>query len=262
MPASRGAAALGSVWLAFAMGSEAQAGAWPRERGEELLIVTGSWHRLESPHDGADLFKREAAVYGEYGLTRRITLVGRFAVQDFREQIRSGDQAIEITYSTFGGSEAGARVHLAARGRWCASGQLVATLPSAGENRTNAEHGTGGGDIDLRALIGRSIGEAGFAEVQFGLRERDGEGGSEVRFDTAFGWELNSQMRLHLQTYSVWSHELDTERLREFSGHRAQVSLLASLGRGRYAQFGVMGTVRAHDMADETAATIGIWQQF
>ncbi|TGY89629.1 hypothetical protein E5163_00330 [Marinicauda algicola] len=262
MPASRAAAALGGVCLALATGASAQAGAWPRERGESLLIVTGSWHRLAAPQDGAVLFKREAAIYGEYGATGRITLVGRFALQDFREEIRTDDTALAVTYATFGGSEAGARVHLARLGRWCASGQLLVTLPSAGENRTNAEHGTGGGDVDLRALVGRSIGEAGFAEIQLGLREREGEGGSEVRFDTAFGWELNSRLRLHLQTYSVWSHELDTTRLRDFSGHRAQVSVLASLGGGRYAQLGVMSTVRAHDMADEAAAIIGVWQQF
>lgn len=262
MPVWRLLAGLAALPLALGVSAAASAGAWPRERGDELLILTGSWHRLDSPHDGSRLYKREVAVYGEYGLTGRMTLVGRFAFQNLREQIRAGGKEIELAYATFGGSEAGVRIHAFSRGRWSGSGQVVMTLPSAGENRTNAEHGAGGGDVELRGLLGRSIGREGFGEVQLALRERDGEGGSEIRFDTALGWQFNRRIRVHLQTYSVWSHELDTTRLHDFSGHRAQLSLLTPLGAGRYAQLGAMTTVRAHDMADEFAITAGVWHRF
>lgn len=262
MPAKCRSGILGAAALLFGLGEAAQAGAWPREKGDELLIVTAAWHRLDAPYDGDRLYKREAAFYGEYGLTDRITLVGRIAFQDFRQQIRAGDKALELTYTTFGGSEAGARLHLFDHRRWSGSGQVVMTLPSAGENRTNAEHGAGGGDLELRGLLGRSIGREGFAEAQIALRERDGEGGSEMRFDTALGWQASALFRVHLQTYSVWSHELDTTRLHDFSGHRVQLSLLASLGDRRYAQIGAMRTVRAHGMAEETAILAGVWHRF
>lgn len=255
-------AVFGAALAASVLAGAAEAGAWPQKPGDELLIVTASWHRLDAAHDGARLHKREAAFYGEYGLTQRFTLVGRVAFQDFRQEVRAGDKSLKLAFSTIGGSELGVRAHLVAHERWSGSLQLSSTLPSPGENRPNSARGDGGGDVEVRALLGRSIGRDGFGEIQLALREREGEDGNEIRIDTAFGWPLTDLFRMHVQTYSVWSNEIDTTRFEPFSGHRVELSLLASLGQGRYAQFGALTTVREDNMAEEFALMAGVWHRF
>lgn len=270
MPGSRLAAIVSALAVLFTVHGRAEAGAWAQKRGEGLIISTLSWHELAAPGDRAILHKQEAALYGEYGLTSRITLVGRFALQGFTEepapdsaQAKSGKSkpAASALYA-IGGSELGARLALFEHERWAGAVQIVSTLPSAGENRNNAQPGEGGGDIDARLLLGRAIGEAGFAEFQLGYRERGEDADGEVRLDTAFGWPVTGRVSAHLQTYSVWSSGVDITRFREFSGHRLQLSLIADLGRGRYAQLGAISTVRAHQMAEENAVLAAIWQRF
>lgn len=250
----------------------AEAGAWAQKRGDALLITTYSLHTLSPPGARAGIRKQEAALYGEYGLTGRITLVGRFALQAFEEdrepaatassQTGKAGKPARATFSAIGGSEAGVRIAVFEGQRWAGAVQLVSTLQSAGENRNNARPGEGGGDLDMRVLLGRAIGQAGFAEVQLGYRERGGDADGEVRLDTAFGWPVTNRLTAHLQTYSMWSSGVDTTRFRSFSGHRVQVSLIADLGRNRYGQLGMLSTVRAHGMAEESAILAGIWQRF
>ena len=61
----------------------AHAGAWTREKGDGLAIFALSLHELLPADDlaGLDRLKGETSLYLEYGLTDRITLVGRAAWQ-------------------------------------------------------------------------------------------------------------------------------------------------------------------------------------
>jgi hypothetical protein len=67
-----------AVLAAVAPAEPADAGAWPRDPGEAFVSLEGA---VETGRDGPDA---DASVYGEYGLSRRVTLVGRFTSADDR----------------------------------------------------------------------------------------------------------------------------------------------------------------------------------
>ena len=54
----------------------AHAGAWPREPGAAFLSARTD---LERSRDGGDL---SGEIYGEYGLTKRVTLIGQLSNSD------------------------------------------------------------------------------------------------------------------------------------------------------------------------------------
>lgn len=78
--------ALALAGLLAISGGPAHAGAWTREKGEGLAIFGLSIHQLlpSENYDGFNRVKNEASLYAEYGLSDRITLVGRLAWQSMQ----------------------------------------------------------------------------------------------------------------------------------------------------------------------------------
>jgi hypothetical protein len=77
-PAPRPAGRLLTVLLVLALGlaadpRPAEAGAWPRPVGKTFLSLRRDWER------SGDGRERSTSVYGEYGLTERVTLGGRWS---------------------------------------------------------------------------------------------------------------------------------------------------------------------------------------
>ncbi|XBQ16059.1 MAG: hypothetical protein ABL308_14025 [Oceanicaulis sp.] len=247
-------------------GGAAAAQGWTREAGEGLAITAVGLHRLDT-EAGPDLLKTEYSLYLEYGLTDRITLIGRGALQE----MRSGEITISLDPDApssiatpaygLGGLEAGARVRLARRGPWSFAVQGAAGLPGSGENGTNLHFGEGEGDIDLRLQAGRSFGSRGFAAGSAGWRNRRGEPVDEVRLDLACGRRYG-EVWIYLQTYSVWSDGSAPGPIGRYSGHRAQISLAYPISRRARIQFSGLTTVLSDGMAEERAFGIALWRKF
>lgn len=250
--------------LALLLTVPACAGAWTQKRGDQIYVLTAGWHALD-PADGPALFKKqEIALYAELGLTDRITVYGRLARQTVTRDVWSEAEQdmVVVTQSALGGNEAGVRVGLFQRRSWASAIQVGTTFESPGENVSNAGLGQGGGDLEIRAMAGRSLPRQGFAEAQLAWRERSLEERSEVRLDLTAAYPVNGYLDVMAQTFSVWSADTDPARYRSFSGHRAQVSLLADGGPGRLYQLGVLATVARDGMADERALILGVSQRF
>ena len=137
--------------LTAALPADARAGAWTQKRGEGVLLTGYSTHWLTAP-GGTALRKSEVSFFSELGLTSRVTLVGRFALQSLTETRAAPDDVADEAFSNalvaLGGSEAGLRVKLYEQGPWAVSAQLSRTFESGGENRNNQRFGTGGGDVE------------------------------------------------------------------------------------------------------------------
>ena len=71
---------------ALMLARAAHAGAWTQEKSEGLLILGVSIHELlpAAGYDAFDRLKGELSVYGEYGLSDRVTVVGRAAWQSMQ----------------------------------------------------------------------------------------------------------------------------------------------------------------------------------
>ena len=249
--------------------SSALAGAWTREKGDELLITTFGVHVLEDSSGAGRLEKQEYALYGEYGLFDGVTLIGRLGLQNLTESrsinLAGGSaQSVPLSQHAFGagGIELGSRVRLMERGPWVISTQAVIGVPGAGENANNLRFGDGGGDIDLRLQVGRSIGDNGFISVAQGWRNRRGLSSDEWRLDVTTGRRLANGIEVHAQTYSVISESGGLMGEGRYQGHRAQISALLPVSRRIKVQFSVLSTVYARDLADERALIIGAWRKF
>lgn len=79
------AIATAALWAALCS-APSFAGAWTRDKGDGLLILGLSLHELlpAQGYDAFDRLKAEVSVYGEYGFTDRLTLVGRAAWQSMQ----------------------------------------------------------------------------------------------------------------------------------------------------------------------------------
>ena len=237
----------------------AEAGAWTRDGGETLLISATALHRLDLALD-TTLIKHELSWYVEHGVTDDVTLVGRVAFQNIDGATVARDEVRQIALRDFSSSELAARVSLMRQGRWALSGQALVTFRGPGENWNNSEFGEGGGDVEARLLLGRSVGETGFIDAGLAHRWRDERVGDEIRFDVAAGAELLWETELIVQSYAIWSGGPPHEE--GHYNHRVQLSIVRPLGRRSSVQVGALGTLSAHRMAEERAISVSIWRRF
>ena len=273
---SKEMAAAAVLTLAIVMGAglsaPVHAGAWTKRQHEGLFITGMGLHWLEPTNaDGPpNRLKREAFLYFEYGLTGRITLQGRGAYQEMRDltalqalpdKLKKKPVRTGRIQTGFGGLEFGARLRLIEAGRWASSFQLVAGIPGSGENWNNASFGVGGGDLDARLQIGRSVGDHGFFEVGFGMRARRDVMSDEFRLDMSAGCAFLLGTELMVQTYSVWGLGAAPGQP-AYSGHRLQVSWLAPI-RGRHSvQLSALTTLAHDQMSREMAVMAALWSRF
>jgi hypothetical protein len=160
-----------------------------------------------------------------------------------------------------GGLELGARLRLIESGRWTSSLQVVAGIPGSGENWINEGFGVGGGDVDARLQIGRSVGAQGFFEIGFGLRARRGDTADELRLDMTAGCDFVLGTELMVQTYSVWALDASPGRP-AFSGHRLQASWLLPITDHQSFQLSALTTLAENQMSRETAVMAALWSRF
>lgn len=245
--------------------SPALAGAWPLYRGDTLLILSLGHNQLLDSKTGLDLRRAELAAYFEYGLHDRVTLVGRASLQSIPGggpvvKTKKG-QIRKSALTGFQNLELGARGLVWRSERWAVSAQLSAVWQTSPAQLASQPLAFDQTDLDGRVLIGRSIGDRGFIEVQAGWRERLDQAGSESRVDVTAGARLFGEVHAMVQTYSVWS----TRRTRIFetySGHRVQASIQWPLNRGGEIQLSVLSTIAAERMAEERAVMASIWRAF
>lgn len=266
--------AAGLAGLAGLVSASAEAGAWTRPKGEGLFILGYSLHRLEPGSDqgGRVSLKYEASVYGEFGLSDQLTLVGRAAWQTVADgnvvgvaqsEIASApSEPASLSQSGVGGIELGARYRLFESGRWVGSVQAVVNVPSSGENQNNDRFGEGVGGLDLRTQLGRSVGQSGFFSLSSGWRTHEGPRPDELRLDLTAGIDVIDGITAMAQTYSVWSLSDQTITNYSYAGHRAQLSILVRLSDSQHGQLSVLSTFAHDNMSEERALMASIWRRF
>jgi hypothetical protein len=237
---------------------------WPQKKGESLFIATTlvdradrAWSDNREIVDDGFFYKDEFAIYGEYGLSDRFTLVGRVAWQDVRR--RNG-----VDYDSaegFSASEIGVRALLGQRARNVFAVQALALIPGQGENVSNQPLGHGGEAWEARGLWGRSVSETVFTDVQFAWRWRADEFLDEARFDATLGWRPADQWLLLAQTFSVWSAETPRPGNPGFDQHKVQASIGRQVGSIEY-HFGLYATPAGRNTVEERAVFISMWQRF
>lgn len=233
------------------------------EGGRGQTISGFAIHDAERAYDAdgeavfdTDFRKLETSIFAEYGLTSRITLVGRIAYQD----VEAGVDHVRA----FAATELGVRRLLA---RWrgnVVSAQLLGVFPGGGENVFNQHLGVGESGAEARLLAGRGWGDearGGFAEAQLGYRWRAGEDADEARLDVTAGWRMNGNWMIMGQSFSTWGVDGAAPQP-DYESHRAQLSVVRRLNASWSLQAGGLGTYSGRDVVRERAVFLTLWRRF
>lgn len=246
--------------LLAAAAVDARAGAWPMAPGETQVIVKYEDQRADEGYDLdgtvrpiATRTDRELSVFVEHGLTPRLTLQAKLAVQEGRDAF--------VDYSGRGPAEIGLRAALwnGERTKISLYGGYVAA--GEGRNAGYAAPGAGDGDVDLRLLVGRS-GELGpklgrrpvYAEVQVARVLRDGLP-DETRADASVGVRIAPRWTLLNQVYAGRADE---------GGARwanLETSVVRDLGRWKL-QAGWRRAVAGRETPKSGGPVLAVWRTF
>ena len=185
----------------FANGAAASAWNQPKGHGQLIVKYEPVWQihgfdqdgdRFMLPYERVD---HVVSVWGEYGLTDRITLVAKTDWQD----IDAGSKS----YQGMGPVEIGAKVALWSHDGLVVSAQAAFASDSQGRNAVWGSPGEGEKETEARLLVGRSFGGRypAFADLQLAHRWRD-RLPDEQRLEGAVGVHLNPRYTVMGQVYA------------------------------------------------------------
>ncbi len=257
----------------------AEAGAWPQRKGDGLAIFTYSFDSADrrfdddgDPSFDVSFTKQELSAYLEYGLTSRVTLVGRPVVQSVRSKGPSLDELVipptdEAT--GLGGTEAGARLLLGRPFGGVVSFQGLALIPGDGENAVDEPLGEGGFGGELRLLAGTSWGwrgRGGFADAQVAGRARGDVAGIEGRIDVTLGLRPSPNWMWLGQSFTLVGEESAETTVgagpQDVTSHKVRLSGVRRLNRSWAVQGGVTATVAGRNIIEERGAMVALWRRF
>ncbi|PHS23189.1 MAG: hypothetical protein COA85_10170 [Robiginitomaculum sp.] len=257
-----------STMLGIACVARAYAGAWPMEKGKGQSISTFTWQggmhgfdRHGKARVDLSFQKYENAIFMEYGLTEKWTVVARPAVQNVRLRFEDVvDQAKGL-----GATELSLRRALPGWKKWVLSAQAGSFIPGSVENGFDKPLGQSGLDWEVRALAGRSLnmaGRHGFVDLQLAFRERSGGSGNEIRLDTTLGSQITRRMQVHLQSNIVVGLPSSRPDIRTVDSFKAQASAVWFFRRKTGVQLSLSRTLTGRNVVRDSGLTLGFWQRF
>ena len=254
------AALLGGV-AAISLPASADAGAWnqPKGQGQVILKYEPMWSQRRFDPDGnrvALAHQREdqvVSVWGEYGLTDKVTLLLKTDWQDADDGTRS--------YRGMGPTEVGGRWQVLSRETSVVSMQASYVTDSQGRNAAWGSPGEGTQEFDLRFLAGHSFvrkNRQQFVEVQLARRWRD-HLPDETRLEATAGVHLSSKYTILSQLYAGQAEAGD-------QGDGARW-ITTEIGAIRHwdswsAQFGWRTTVAGRQVDAGNGPVVALWRRF
>ncbi|PXA80289.1 hypothetical protein DMC25_21215 [Caulobacter sp. D4A] len=260
----RGGAALLAAVATAVSWSQAEAAAWTQPKGGAEVIVSlraqDSTHGFDAGGGAVDIVdyrKTELQAFAEYGLTDRLTLGLQGSVRRLRTANGRADEPGHI--------EVGVRYRLLARDGWVMSNQTSVRLPGGDADPGAAQKGSPDAEYDSRLLVGWSGtlgGREVFADVQGGLRRRDGDPPDERRFEATLGVRPRRQIMLMGQAYAVSSLGAGQGGYEAYRYLNLELSAVYALPAGWSAQAGLTGTASGRNALRERGAVVALWRRF
>ncbi len=257
-----------AIILGIAWCGGSYAGAWPMEKGKGQSITTFTWQGGAKGFDRhgkarVDLSfqKYENAVFVEYGVTEKWTVVARPAVQNVRLRF---DEVVDQAKG-LGATELSMRRALPGWRQWVISAQAGAFIPGSVENGFDKPLGQSGLDWEVRALAGRPLKLAdrpGFLDLQLAFRERSRGSGNEVRLDTTLGSQLSRRLQVHVQSNIVVGMPSSRPDIRTVDSLKAQASAVWFFKRKTGLQLSLSRTLLGRNVVRDSGLTLGFWQRF
>lgn len=245
---------------AASLSNSAYAGAWSQPKGQGQVIVkyepVWSIHWLDSDGNRSrlpeDRFDHVLSIWGEYGLTDRITLYGKTDWQDV------GDDTLH--FRGMGPLEIGARYQVLSYDNSAVSVQGSLISDSDGRNSAWAEPGVGEKEAEVRILAGTSFGGRypSYIETQIAGRWRE-HLPSELRLEGTAGVHLNDRYMAVFQVYSGRTFPDNPD----FSARWTTFELGAVRHYSDWSlQAGWRSTVIGRNIVTGDGPILGVWRRF
>lgn len=236
----------------------AWAGAWPMKDGEGLAILKYEDQKADTGFgpDGVEVaiarrHDQTLSLYGEYGLTDRLTLQAKTALT------RGHDDFVD--YEGLGSVELGLRYALLHTDRSVVSLYLGAARDGVGRNAGYAAPRQGATDLEARLLAGTS-GQwrtmQAFAEFQVARLKRSGLA-DETRVDVTAGLKPRPRWLLMAQTFAG---QADSQPVRS-RWCKSEISLTRDLGVWSL-QAGWRQTILGRETPADRGPVVAVWRRF
>jgi hypothetical protein len=236
----------------------AWAGAWPMKDGEGLVILKYEDQKADQGFDpdgvqvAIDPRRDESlSLYGEYGLTGRLTLQAKAGVTRGHDRF--------VAYDGRGPLELGLRYAVLRTERSVVSLYLGAGQAGVGRNAGYAAPGAGDADLEARLLAGSSRAWRGrplFGEIQVARLRRSGLA-DETRLDATIGLRPAKPWLLLAQAYAG---QADSRPVRS-RWLKTEVSVVRDLGPWSL-QAGWRQAVAGRETPADRGAVLAAWRRF
>lgn len=250
----------------------ARAGAFMQPEGEGQIIAQVGFAHAGRGYDGAGRpvairawRKIETNVWGEYGLSDKVTLIGEPSWRSFRARRLYDWNGVEVgraQVSGLGAAQIGARVKLVEWGQSILSAQATARFAPGGRDRAIYSDMRRRTQFDLRLLYGRRLtlfGLNGFTNAELGFRN-DGPFGHQLRLDLTYGLHIFERVTLMLQNFTAITPRLFGGRFA--LSQKAQASVVVALTDKISLQLGAMVALRGVNCAAESGIISALWTRF
>lgn len=255
----KNAAAILAIAAAFSCvdAGEAEAGAWPAEKGKTQVIAkyerttAAKGYGVSGKHVTIPKRRDEnLSVFVEHGLTPRLTLQGKAGLT------RGRDPAVD--YSGRGPVEVGLRWAVRRTDNSSLAVYLGAGEAGAGRAAGYAAPGQGSLDLEARVFYGRSAtlgGKPVFVDLQAARLRREGLA-DETRFDATLGLRPDDDWLVLAQTYAG---QADRSPVRS-RWLKAEFSVVRSFGDWSV-QGGWRDTIAGRDTARDRGVVLALWRR-
>ena len=197
------------------------------------------------------------ALHAEYGVSDRVTVLGRMAWQNVRRRYGLDVESAQ----GLAASEFGLRWQAWQTSTHVTSFQITGLVPGQGENVSNRPLGDGGQAWEARALWGWSGNGDVFVDAQAAYRWRDHANLDEVRLDLTAGWRPADAWLVLGQAFSVHSAEAAKPGAPEFDQLKLQASVGRRFGEVEY-HLGAFVTPYGRNTIEERAVFVSVWRRF
>jgi hypothetical protein len=244
--------------------------------GAGQIIATSSVSQFSKTFDAQGRLRRASTfsklyleTHAEYGLTERVTLVGRFGQEALQPGVLDGTNGLVSQRFV----EAGARVALTRFdafhiGELRLSAQVLGGWRSCGcagaaTRAGDAAQTSQGVTLDARMIAALPFALAGmesFAELQAGYRHGGGVERSELRLDATLGVRPDPRWLLLAQLF-VASSRAEREAPEAWRV-KAELGVVWAVTPRWSVQAGAFTTIAGRNAAHETGAKLAVWRSF
>ena len=238
---------------------------WPQETRAGILITSLNYFHssdcLESDCDERSSFDRlDTSTYGEYGLARNLTLIGKFSygqtwatfrdLQSVNRGVTNAELGVQHTFSRKGGV-------------W--SARTIIALPPDENSGVRGAFISDSVDVEAAVLYGANLTTGPnklFTAIDIGYRKRFGDGADFIRAQSTLGYEIGDRFLLLGDVFADISMRNESLNGADYDVVKLQPSIVFAVTPRWSLQASMTEEIAGRNINTGRTFSIGIWTRF